>query len=314
MYTPSQHDSSANLSAPLAARIATAPISWGVCEVPGWGHQLPVDRVLAEMRSLGFTHTELGSAGWLPEEVEPLRAVLDRHGLAMLASFVPLVMHRPEEAEGVRLRAKAAADLLASIGARYFNTAPVTTYDWEPRRALTDDEWQHLYRMMAEVEEICAEHGLHQVVHEHIGCVIETKDEVERMLDNTETDLVLDTGHLAIGGFDPMEVVKRYRDRIGLVHLKDVDLDVARRFREESMSLMEAVQAGLFPAIGRGDLPMAEVVDHLEATDYRGWYVVEQDCAITGDMPADGEGPVLDVAASLSFINRNINAFAGQEA
>ena len=101
----------------LLARTATAPISWGVCEVPGWGHQLTPDRVLAEMVELGFTHTELGSAGWLPETVDDLTPVLDHHGLSLLASFVPLVLHDPAQADEMLDQAVHHASLLAAMGA-----------------------------------------------------------------------------------------------------------------------------------------------------------------------------------------------------
>ncbi len=302
------------LTPPVAARVATAPISWGVCEVPGWGHQLPVDRVLGEMAALGFTHTELGSAGWLPEQAGPLRAALDAHGLELLASFVPLVLHRPDEAAEARSRAEDMARLLAEVGGRYFNSAPVTTYDWAPRQELTEDEWHHLYAMLGELDELCAAHGLRHVVHEHEGCVVETADEVRRVLDHTDSALVLDTGHLALGGADPVALARDHADRFGLVHLKDLDLEVGRRFRTESLSLMEAVQAGLFPALGRGHLAIAEVVEALEAQGYGEWYVVEQDCAITGDMPGPDEGPALDVAASIRYIATNIDAFGERQA
>src|SRR5512143_1166654 len=80
---------------PLIERVAGAPISWGVCEVPGWGLQLPVDRVLSEMRSLHITATELGAAGWLPPTAAGITAALGRHDLAALGAFVPLVLHDP---------------------------------------------------------------------------------------------------------------------------------------------------------------------------------------------------------------------------
>lgn len=283
-------------------RVATAPISWGVCEVPGWGHQLSPDRVLGEMSRLGFTKTELGSTGWLPEDSAELRTVLARHDMSLLAAFIPLVLHDPDQADRTRAEAVAAAQLLADNGARYFNTAPVTSTDWQPRRPLTDEEWAHLFEMVDEIGRICVEHHLLQVIHEHVGCVIETADEVQALLDNTEAALVVDTGHLAIGGYDPVELVRRHADRVGLVHLKDTDLAVAARLNDHELTLMKAVQEGLFTPLGQGDLDVAGVITSLEAGGYDGWYVIEQDCAITGDLPAEGEGPIRDVETSLEFL------------
>ncbi|MDH3681766.1 MAG: sugar phosphate isomerase/epimerase [Acidimicrobiia bacterium] len=292
----------------LFERVATAPISWGVCEVPGWGHQLSVDRVLSEKAALGFTHTELGSAGWLPDEPAALADALAVHGLSLLASFVPLVLHDETRAETTLEEARSAAELLGSAGARYFNTAPVTSADWQPRRELSAAEWRQTFEMLERLEAICAEHDLTQVVHEHVGCTIETKEEVDRLLAVTSTALVLDTGHLAVGGYDPLDLVRSNADRIGLVHLKDTSLDVAERLNAGSVTLMEAVQQGLFPALGQGDLPIDRVVDTLEAAGYAGWYVIEQDCALT-DEPPTGGGPARDVAASIDYLRQRVGAF-----
>ncbi len=288
----------------FADRIATAPISWGVCEVPGWGHQLSPDRVLGEMAALGFTKTELGSAGWLPPHPDQLRSLLDRHGLGLLASFVPLVLHDVATADAALAQATETAQLLTGLGARYFNTAPVTTVDWAPRRTYTEDEWQHLYEQLGRIDEICASHDLVQVVHEHIGCVVETEDDVRRVLDNTAVKLVLDTGHLAVGGFDPLDIANDFADRVGLVHLKDTRFDVAERLNANELSLMEAVQAGLFPALGEGQLPIGDIIATLEAKGFDGHYVIEQDCAITGDIPSPGDGPVRDVAISVAYLQQ----------
>ena len=289
-------------SSQLLDRVATAPISWGVCEVPGWGHQLEPDRVLSEMRSLGFTATELGSAGWLPEDAEKLGRLLSANELELLASFVPLVLHDSAQTETNLSAARESAQLLEACGARYFNTAPVTSLDWEPRQPLSGDQWAHLIDMVAKVEAICAEHGLVQVIHEHFGCVIETADEIERLLADSPVAFVLDTGHMAVGGCDPLEFATKYADRVGLVHLKDTRYEVAARLNAGELTLMEAVQAGLFPALGEGDLPIDQIVKHLEASGFAGHYVIEQDCAITGEPPRPGDGPIRDVAISVAYL------------
>lgn len=300
MTTPQPNDGDPRL--PFMQRVATAPISWGVCEVPGWGHQLSPERVLGEMAELGFTATELGSAGWLPETTDELSAVLGAHRLSLLAGFIPLVMHDAAQADQMKVEAREAAQLLADAGARYFNTAPVTSHDWEPRRSYDDAEWDHLAEMLTWVDGLCDEFGLHQVIHEHVGCVIETADEIERVLASTSVDFVLDTGHMAIGGCDPLDFAKRHADRVGLVHLKDTKIDVAAKLNAGELSLMHAVQAGLFPSLGEGDLPLDDVITTLEANGFSGWYVIEQDCAITGDLPAAGDGPMRDVANSVAFL------------
>jgi len=294
--------STATASSQLLDRVATAPISWGVCEVPGWGHQLEPARVLSEMRSLGFTATELGSAGWLPDDPKELDRLLSANELELLASFVPLVLHDPAQAEATLAAARESAELLEACGARYFNTAPVTSLDWEPRQPLSDEQWAHLVDMVEKVEAICVEHGLVQVIHEHVGCVIETAEEIERLLADSPVAFVLDTGHMSVGGCDPLEFAIKHADRVGLVHLKDTRHGVAARLNAGEFTLMQAVQAGLFPALGEGDLPIDRIVEHLEASGFSGHYVIEQDCAITGPPPRPGDGPIRDVAISVAYL------------
>lgn len=270
--------------------------------MPGWGQQLSPDRVLAEMSELGFDATELGSAGWLPLDVDQLRELLGRHQLDLLAAFVPLVLHRPDEAAPTLRQAEDMAQLLEAAGARYFNTAPVTSSDWEPRSPLDDVQWQHLFTMLDQVERICEQHGLVQVLHEHVGCVVETADDVNRVLEGSSVQFVLDTGHLAIGGVDPVDFARRHGDRVGLVHLKDTRLDVAARLNDNELTLMTAVQSGLFPPLGQGDLKVDAVVTTLERHGYDGWYVLEQDCAIIGNEPEPDSGPVRDVETSVEYL------------
>lgn len=284
------------------SRMATAPISWGICEVPGWGVQLPVDRVLSEMSELGFPSTELGSDGYLPEDVAELRSVLGKYNLGLLAAFVPLVLHKPELAEETLRRAEEMAATLKAAGATYFNSAPVTSWDWEPRTELTDAQWDHVMQMFGRIEKITESHGLTQVLHSHVGTIVETKEEVIRVLEGCDVRYVLDTAHLIVGGYDPVDFVKEWPNRVGLVHIKDTDLAVAERLNNGEVTLMEAVQAGIFPAVGDGDIDMDSVISGLENNGYQGWYVLEQDVAITGPEPEVGSGPIEGVRKSVDYL------------
>lgn len=283
-------------------RMATAPISWGICEVPGWGVQLPVDRVLGEMAELGFPATELGSDGYLPTDPEVLGSLLGSYNLTLLAGFVPVVIHDPDQADETLQRAEATAALLAACGAKYFNSAPVTTWDWADRTELSPQQWDHAFAMLARLEKITEAHGLRQVLHSHVGTIVETKEEVVRILDGSDVSFVLDTAHLAVGGYDPVDFVADAPDRVGLVHVKDTDLSVAEQLNNGELSLMAAVQAGIFPPVGAGDLDIDTVIERLETNGYDGWYVLEQDVAITGPEPELGSGPIDDVRQSVEYL------------
>ncbi|MFM7253228.1 MAG: sugar phosphate isomerase/epimerase family protein [Ilumatobacteraceae bacterium] len=283
-------------------RLAAAPISWGICEAPGWGMQLPPTRVLDEMRDLGIVATELGALGWLPTEPAALRSMLADHSLQLIGGFVPLILHRADQADTVVAEARAAAATLAAGGATCFVSAVVSSHEAWERPPVSADEWATVYRNLAIVDEIAAEHGLVQVIHPHVNTLIETADEFQRFLDHTDVKFTLDTGHLFIGGANPVELAERHFDRVGLVHIKDVNMAVAARMRAGELTLMTATQAGLFPAAGAGDVPISATISALESRGYRGWYVLEQDVALTDGEPPLGEGPVLGVRTSIEYL------------
>jgi len=285
-------------------RLAGAPISWGVCEVPGWGLQLPPDRVLGEMAATGLTATELGPLGWLPRDPALLREQLDAHGLALVGGFVPLVLHEPALGDA-RAAAEAAARELAAAGADVFVCALVADAAWSAPPALDDDGLAIVARNLAAIEQLVAAHGLTLAVHPHAGTLIESAADVERLCAASDVGWCLDTGHLLIGGHDPVAFVADHGDRIVHVHLKDVDAAVAARYGPGGLTLMGATQQGLFRPLGRGDARIVEVLAQLEAHGYERWLVLEQDAALTGEEPPVGSGPVLDVQASIEFVRES---------
>ena len=283
-------------------RVAAAPICWGICEAPGWGLQLPVERVLGEARELGIRAFEQGALGWLPSDADGQRAALDAYGMSLIGGFVPLVLHDPARRDEQLAAADEVARTMAAAGGRCFVTAPVPSLDDWHRPELDQGEWDELLANIDRVGAICAQHGLEQVVHPHVDTDIETVGDFERFLDGCASKFCFDTGHLSIGGADVVDIATRHLDRIGLVHLKDVDADIARRERAGELDLMGATQAGLFPPLGDGSVPLAEVIETLERLGYDGWYVIETDVALTDGEPPLGAGPGLGVARSLSFL------------
>jgi inosose dehydratase len=287
---------------PRLASVAAAPISWGVCEVPGWGLMLPPERVLSEMAALGFRATELGPIDWLPLDPGPLRAALQRYDLELVGGFVPLVLHEPD-ASPARERTDRIGRVLAAAGADVFVAAVVMDDDWSEPQPLDEAGWGRVAQHLDELAELSADLGLELVLHPHAGTLIEREPEIERVLAASRAPLCLDTGHLTIAAADPADLVRRHGDRVAHVHLKDVDAAVAGRYRAGELSLVEATHAGLFRPLGQGDANIAEVIELLEGTGYERWLVLEQDTAITGEEPPVGQGPVLDVQASVAYLN-----------
>jgi inosose dehydratase len=286
----------------LEARLAAAPISWGVCEVPGWGLQLPPDRVLPEMTDLGLRATELGPQGWLPLDGAGARRELERYGLRLVGGFVPLVVHEADPAE-TRAQAARAAAQLAAAGADVFVAALVADLAWSAPPTLDDDGWKRAGEHLREIADLVAADGLELMLHPHVGTLAENAADVERALAHTDVPWCFDTGHLLIGGVDPAAFVRDHHERIGHVHLKDVDARLAKEVRTGARSLLHATQAGLFRPLGDGDADIDEVVRLLDQTGYERWLVLEQDIAITGSEPPAGDGPALDVRKSIEFLS-----------
>ena len=285
------------------ALLAAAPISWGVCEVPGWGVQLSTDRVLSEMALLGLEATELGALGWLPLDGAQVRAELDRYGLRLVGGFVPIVTHEPDLQPTLEHATRAAAQL-AAAGADVFVAAAVQDDQWAKPMPLDDDQWKQAGTNLRTIADLVATHGLELVLHPHAGTLVETAKDVERALAHTDVAWCFDTGHLLIGGYEPVDFVRDHADRIGHVHLKDVDASLAERVRRGELTLVQATQAGLFQPLGEGDARIDEVVRLLEDAGYERWLVLEQDIAIAGSEPPAAGGPAQDVHKSIEFLSK----------
>jgi len=284
---------------PLTDRIAGAPISWGVCEVPGWGFQLDPALVLAQMRDVGLVATELGPEGFLPTDPRTAAATLRQAGLSAVGSFVPVVLH--DAGHDPLPDVDTALDSLVAAGAGVIVLAAATGLDGYDRRPVLDDEaWARLLRNLDRAAERAAARGLVAALHPHVGTMVERGEEVQRVLAGSGVALCLDTGHLLIGGTDPLELVRSVPERILHVHLKDVDERWAGKVRAGDTAYTDAVAAGMYRPLGRGDVDIAQIVRLLERGGYQGWYVLEQDTVLSG--PPDGDGPLADVRESVAYL------------
>ena len=296
------HAHSARPTAAIGDRLAGAPISWGACEIPGWGVMPTPDAVLAEMAELGLRGTELGSVGFFPDDPDSISAQLKRYALELVGGFVPLVLHEPDLDATIRA-ARTSAELIARAGGRMFVIGVVQDLKWSAPQELDDRGWARMAEHLNEIENLAGEYGLTVAVHPHAGTLIETAEQVERAMAVVEVGWCLDTGHLTIGGADPVKFARSHGDRVVHVHLKDVDADVAADFRAGRRSLLDATRHGLFLPLGKGDARIAEVMDALQAHGYDGWLVLEQDTAITGDEPTVAGGPMRDARESIAFLH-----------
>jgi inosose dehydratase len=294
------------------ARVAGAPVSWGIIEVPDWGYQMPADRVLHEAASLGLEAMEAGPEEFLPGDSAEVAEVLSGYGLSLVGGFVPAVMHEPGVQDEQLAFVERRAEFFAAAGADVVVlAASAGSDDYGDVFEADEDAWRTLFGSLDAVEEICARHGVAVSLHQHYGTVIERDDQLRRFLEGSGMGLCLDTGHLAIGGSDPVEIAKLAAGRINHVHLKDVDYELAERLAGRELDFREAAKKGAFRPLGEGDVDVGRLLEMLEGAGYSGWYVLEQDTVVEGE-PTEGEGPVLNVEKSLAFVEESLNGGANR--
>jgi inosose dehydratase len=256
-------------------------------------------RVLTEMRGAGLTATELGPDGFLPTDTEELKSVLREHDLACVGGFVPVILHDADHDPGDDLAGP--LESLCAAGAGVVVLAAATGSDgYDSRPVLDEDQWATLLANLDRLGAIASERGLLAVLHPHVGTLVETRADVDRVLAGSSIPLCLDTGHLLIGGTDPLELAKAVPNRIAHTHLKDVDAALAAKVQSGELTYTEAVKAGMYTPLGTGDVDIAGIVSVLRDNGFDGWFVLEQDTILSAE-PTD-EGPVLDVLASVAYL------------
>lgn len=285
----------------MKLKLAGAPITWGISEVPGWGRQLDRDEVLGGIAAAGLTATELGPRGFLPENPAELSALLEKYGLSLVAGFVPAVLHRLDRLDDQLECVRESAVTLAAAGAETLVLAAgAGRSGYEHSTSISSAEWDTLRDGIAAVERLGRELGLAVALHPHYGTLIEDDEDVRRILEDTSVSLCLDTGHLMVGGADPLAVARAAAGRIALVHLKDVNAAMARRVRAGTLGYRDAVSRGLYRPLGAGDARIVDVLQAMDQSGYDGWYVIEQDIVI----PEDGNGgePLRNARQSVAFL------------
>ncbi|MDZ4269019.1 MAG: sugar phosphate isomerase/epimerase [Mycobacterium sp.] len=286
-------------------KVAGAPISWGVCEVPGWGYQMSPDRVLAEMRTAGLTATELGPEGFLPSDTAELVATLSSHGLSCVGGFVPVVLF-DEDHDPLDDLAGPLESLVAAGAGVVVLAAATGAEGYDDRPTLSEKQWETLLSNLDRLAVVVAARGLIAVLHPHVGTMVENRAEVDRVLAGSDIPLCLDTGRLLIGGTDPLELTREVPDRIRHAHLKDVNAALAAKVQSGELTYTQAVAEGMYVPLGAGDVDIAGIVKALEDNGFDGWYVMEQDNILDAEPedPAGGAGPLADVQASVAFLRK----------
>lgn len=287
-------------SAADAIRIGTAPDSWGVWFPDDLG-QVPWTRFLDEVAEAGYHWIELGPYGYLPTDPKQLADELARRDLKVSAGTVFTGFHKPgEQWQRAWDQAQRVAGLAAELGAEHIVVIPdlwrsdATSEVLEPR-TLTGDQWRQLAAGHDKLGKALAEeYGLQQQFHSHADSHVGTYREVERFLTETDpqyTNLCLDTGHFAYYGGDNLRLIDAYPDRIGYLHLKQVEKDLLFDVLKNDLPFADAVAAGVMVEPPHGIPELAPIIDRVAEINPDIFGIVEQDmygCPVDHPAPIAG--------------------------
>lgn len=277
--------------------LATSPITWGFVGNGRWGIDLPQERILSEMAEIGFSATEAGVPGFLPSKGQEAKSALDRHGLQAVSGPVSFIIHEEDSLKNALDAVRLAGQRLLDMGGEVLITVPKPG-NLNPGEKLTDDGWTRLGEGLDSVEELCSSMGLRQALHPHVGSLVETKEDMERVIESSACGWCLDTAHIASGNFNLEDFMTLAGERVALVHIKDLDLELGRQMVHHEIKFDDAIAKNVFVPLGDGDLDLAGTLPLLPRDV---WWVLEQDQAID-KTPQAGRGPKIDAARSLQIL------------
>jgi inosose dehydratase len=272
-----------------AIRVANAPCSYGAFELTvGVLPDVPAaESVLAAIAQARYEGTELGPPGYLGDRAS-LRERLERHGLLLAGGYIPIRFSEPQHWDDDLRTMSNTLDLFAAANGSEARTVLADAGSPErsrlPGRAASDhsigldeDGWKRLAEGVERAAELARSRGFEPTFHHHAATFVEAPWEIERVLELTDVGLLLDTGHLALGGGDPTAALHAWGDRINHLHVKDVHSDVLAGVIEDRVDMPEAWRRGVFCELGTGDVDLDAFFAELSRSRYSGWLVVEQD-------------------------------------
>ena len=264
-------------------KLGIAPIAWTNDDMPDLGAENTFEQCVSEMALAGFTGCEVGNK--YPKDPAVLKAALDLRGLTIANQwFSSFVLSKPMEevekdfiAQCNFLKA-VGADTIGASEQSYSIQGQMHTPVFECKYVMVQKEWERFAKGMNRLGEIADSMGMKLVYHHHMGTVVQTAAEIDKMMDMTDPDkfsLLFDSGHLAYCGEDYVEVLKKHVKRVKHVHLKDIRPDVVKKVKDEKLSFLQGVRAGAFTVPGDGCIDFAPIFDILDAAGYKGWMIVE---------------------------------------
>jgi inosose dehydratase len=266
-------------------QLAISPINWTNDDMFDLGDHYSYEQILDEMRDLGFKGTELGRK--YPKDVQKLRQELGSRGLTLTSAWCDILFSDPKASEETMSKFQAHVLFLKQMGCHYVVTADGGgSVHWDPRedrsdkgvKKYSDEEWASLCSNLNAAGQFCRSHRMTLVYHIHTATGVEYMEEIDRLCAGTDPEVVsllVDTGHLYYCGVDSAEVIRKYRDRVRYVHLKDVRQQILDKAKQEHINFNDSVKLGIFTVPGDGAIDFAPIFDALSEANYQGWLVIE---------------------------------------
>ena len=263
-------------------RIGINPLTWTNDDLPELGEKNSLETCLKEAKQAGYAGVELGRK--FPRDAAVLGPILKDHKLDLVSGWYSArLLERSVEDEIQAMQAHAA--LLRSLGAKVMVFCEVSrcvhgdrTVPLSKRPKLAEKEWKQFCERLDRIADHLQKQGLKMAYHHHMGTLIQSEDEVDRMMDGTsKVGLLLDSGHLTFAGGDPLRALERHAKRIVHVHCKDIRRDKLAHARKQDMSFLDSVLGDVFAVPGDGSIDFDPILRALAGHGYAGWLVVEAD-------------------------------------
>lgn len=261
----------------------TNPIAWSNDDDRTLGAHISLDQCLDEASGIGFDGIEKGHK--FPQEPEALKAVLEPRNLRYVSGWHSLNL-LTNSIEDEKAAMQPALDLLKAMGSKVIIVCETSNAihgdDGKPvndRPRLDDGAWETFGAGVEALAKFAAEQGVALVYHHHMGTIVESEDEIDRLMETTgpHTKLLLDTGHCLFGGGNPESLANKHMARVGHIHAKNVRPEIASQVRNEKLSFLEGVRRGVFtvPGDAEGGVDFVPVLKIAAEHGYKGWLVIE---------------------------------------
>lgn len=269
-------------------KLGINPLTWTNDDMPSLGAETPLETCLAESREAGFAGVELGNK--FPRQADVLKPILAEFDRQLVSGWYSTeLLTRSVEDEIAAVQDH--LNLLKACGSPVMVVCEVTgcihgemETPLTRRPVIQADQWEEFARRMTEFGDYLKEQGVHLAYHHHMGTVVQTEEEVDRLMQLTgpSVGLLVDTGHLTFAGGNPIAIIQKWGERIVHVHTKDIRAEILEDVLNRDLPFLKSVLQGVFTVPGDGSIDYDRVMIELKKVDYEGWLVVEaeQDPAV----------------------------------